>query len=156
MADKIHLFFYFLFTVIMGLTGCATTTQVFPKVTEEKPTADKALIIVEATVGGLISHEVYDNGKLAGNIGEGGKLAWLRDPGKMELWSYLTEGTTYQLRNITLEAGKTYHYTINWNYDYWGGTGTTLDGPGELKNMISLRDQFNRDIWRFGNLNGKK
>jgi len=110
---KIGFLINLIFLVITGLSGCASTTQILPRVTEEKPTLDKALIIVER---GLFAGStgfccnVYDNNTLVGSLGQGGKLAWLRDPGPMDIqyedW-WMKIG-----RRLAVTAGEKYYYKI--------------------------------------------
>ena len=87
----------FVLSIILAglfLTGCAafqtSTTQNLPTVIDEKPTANKALIIVEGTpsYGSLIklyAIKLRDDKTLVGKVGPNGKLMWLRDPGRMVL-----------------------------------------------------------------------
>lgn len=105
--------------VLAGLffTGCAafqtSTTQISPKVTGEKPTAEKALIVVEgsdswAGMIKLYACAVFDNQTPVGKVGPHGKLKWLRDPGPMEL--KLKPGAG---RYLTVAAGESYQFKVN-------------------------------------------
>ena len=114
------------------LTGCTSTKQFLPKVTDERPTSDKALIIVERSSemsGGALCNNVYDNKTPVGKLGPSGRLVWLRDPGPMELlingegayagcklmydhWWQAAQGGQAG-RTITVEAGKRYDYKLN-------------------------------------------
>lgn len=113
------------------LSGCAafqtSTTQVLPTVADEKPTADKALIIVEGTGGWagvfkLYAKDVYDNTNHVGKAGTNGRLVWLRDPGKMVI--SINNGVVG--RCVTVAAGEKYQYKIKCNSSYI----YSVDGPG--------------------------
>lgn len=101
------------------LTGCAafqtSTTQIPPKLSEEKPTADKALIIVEgsdswAGMIKLYACAVFDNQTPVGKVGPHGKLVWLRDPGLMEI--KLNPGAG---RILKVAGGEKYQFKVECN-----------------------------------------
>ena len=110
------------------LGGCASTSQVLPKVADEKPTADKALITLERPTrffGGQVTSKVFDNTTYVGTLAAGGKMAWLRDPGPMELLiSGQSEygkpnghgnycgGKKFTAKNITVVAGERFDYKV--------------------------------------------
>jgi len=114
------------------LAGCGTT-QNLPRATEEKPTSDKALIIVEgsdswAGIYKLYAVKMYDNKTLAGKLAPHGKLVWLRDPGPM----VISLGSAYNGidpcigRRVTVAAGERYRFKVQCNSSLF----YTLDGPG--------------------------
>ncbi len=120
--------------VIYILTGCAPTTQSPSQVSAEKPTSDKALVIVEResqVLGGGVTVNVFDNKTIAGKLGSGGKLAWLCAPGQRDIEiddlggaALLPEwGKAKNGRRLTVKAGQTYHYKFNVNV-------AMLEGPG--------------------------
>lgn len=123
---------------INGLTGCAPTTQSPSQVSAEKPTSDKALVIVEResqALGGGVTFNVYDNKTLAGKLGSGGKLAWLCAPGQRDI-EFDDQGGGDQLgewriakvgKRLAVKAGETYHFKMSYKL---GVNGTILDGPG--------------------------
>lgn len=139
---------------ILGLVGCASTSQIVPKVSDEKPPSDKALIVVERSstpVGFAIKNSVHDNNRFVGSLNVGGKLSWLRDPGRMDLsffgpWGYAVESvgtaTTSSVeksgadvvgaaqrklgKSLTVLAGEKYYFKIGNNLL----TGFQMDGPG--------------------------
>lgn len=95
------------------LCGCASTKQVLPKPAVEKPTPNKALIVMEyppAMVWDFLGLKVYDNNKLVGKIGPDGKLVWLRDPGLMNITLGGPYCETLPGKCFAVKAGKSYHY----------------------------------------------
>lgn len=120
------------------LCGCASTTQVLPRPTEEKPTANKALIVVERASttfgndgggGGGVGNKVYDNNKLVGTLAKGGKLVWLRNPGLMDIkidGHPLVPFLDNSGRGLAVAAGESYRYEIK----CYASTGFTFNGPG--------------------------
>lgn len=75
-------------TAILFSSCGMPTTQILPVATGDTPPAGKCLIIVEresTSIGAWVNNEVYDNGTHVGTLTSGGKLAWLRDPGPMNL-----------------------------------------------------------------------
>ena len=117
------------------LAGCATT-QVLPKVTDERPTAAKALIVVEGSPAwaGMIklyAIKVYDNKALVGSVAPNGKLVWLRQPGPVDI--SFSGGEIG--RRFTVAAGASYHCKIECtaNMIY------SVAGPGIAYNDITTR-----------------
>jgi hypothetical protein len=110
------------------LCGCASTTQVIPIPSVEKPTSNKALIVVErysSTVGGAVGMEVYDNNTFVGKMGPGGKLAWLRDPGLMNIhFGGIGDLGATPGKCFPVKAGKSYHYNLKM------GVSFEFEGPG--------------------------
>jgi len=119
-------------SVLLGACGLPST-QVMPKVSGDQPPAGKCLIIAErssASLGAWVNNSVYDNNNKVGSLGAGGKIAWLRDPGAMNLLfcgpgsyeksgtgsllfgSYVKNGDGGAGRRLTCVAGKTYHFNI--------------------------------------------
>ena len=104
------------------LCGCASTKQFVPKPSVEKPTPDKALIVVErvpTTFGGNVGIKVYDNNTLVGEMGSRGRLIWLRDPGLMRIhfsannWIKSSADDAAPERWLAVEAGERYSYANN-------------------------------------------
>lgn len=122
------------------LCGCASTEQVLPKPSEEKPTANKALIIVEPlsqSALGMARSNIYDNDRLVGKLGSGGKLVYLRDPGPMKIgvadsgWYMAGQ---YTGRSLAVVAGEQYRYEFGYQ-----STGLVFDGPGVPINNATKR-----------------
>ena len=118
------------------LSGCAafqtSTTQNLPLVTSDAPPPEKAMIVVDgssswAGMFKLYAVKLYDNKVFVGKVGPHGKMAWLRDPGPMDISIQGVIG-----RRTTAEAGKTYHYKID-------GTGLiySVMGPGTAFNYAN-------------------
>lgn len=108
-----------------------------PRVTLEKPTSDKVLVIVERDSAELFgagrSFDVYDNKTLVGSLGHGGKLAWLREPGPMDI-QY--DGWQEGGRRLAVTAGEKYYYKFGFD-----GTlgGYDMYGPGiPISNKMKL------------------
>ena len=127
----------FAFLAFGFLSSCSVPSkQILPIASEEKTVPNKSLIIVERSstaVGGMVSCQVYDNSTHVGDLGPGGKLVWLRDPGPMNITidvDYNLPGSSGILgRNLTVSAGKRYYY--NFNVDrFVAFNNFKLDGPG--------------------------
>jgi hypothetical protein len=107
------------------LCGCASTKQFVPKPSVEKPTSDKALIVIErssAYLEGVTGVRVYDNNKFIGEIGAGGKMVWLRNPGLMNIQVGNDINGPIGSKYFTAKAGESYRYNIVKLHN--------LDGPG--------------------------
>ncbi len=102
-------------------SGCGIPTrQILPVATGDTPPSGKCLIIVQSTsMGPLAYNEIYDNKTHVGTLTSDGKLAWLREPGPLELKAEMNMGRPTRLRRLNVEAGKTYLYT------------GSLSGPGK-------------------------
>jgi hypothetical protein len=125
------------------------TKQILPVATEGTPPAGKCLIVVErksTSIGAWVNNEVDDNGMHVGTLTSGGKLVWLRDPGYMRLSGPCALGSHTYPRlsqvDITVVAGKTYHY---WMYLH------DIDGPGKYTNWVPKGDEMNKTTADFQN-----
>jgi len=126
---------------MLGLTGCAgmqtSTTQILPAVVEEKPTSDKALIVVEgsdswAGMIKLYAVDMYDYKTLVGKLGPHGKLTWLRDPGLVDLLIESEKDANWAPgRSFSVKAGESYHCKIECSSSVVysiAGPGIPIDG----------------------------
>ena len=121
------------------LAGCAafqtSTTQTLPVIAQETPPSDKAMIIVDGTdsFGGIVklyAAGMYDNQTFVGKVGPHGRLAWLRNPGRMDL--SINHAVS---RRATVLAGKTYHYKLNCGSDLI----YSIDDLMSLESLLAVR-----------------
>ena len=137
---------WLLLFVMFWLAGCAKTQQFFPVAIDEKPPHGKALIIVEREdngYGGAVRWDVYDNSVPVGLVSAGGRLAWLRDPGPMDITFKNIFGKNPG-RRLIVNAGEIYHYKVGTSFSDLDAF--LCDGPGESLEELYW-DQLDAD-WK--------
>jgi hypothetical protein len=104
----------------MMLVGCASTRQVVPlpdqSMAIEDPAKGRVYVMRPARVGGAVSMQVSDDGKLIGKTGPRGFLCWERPPGDT-IVSSTSEGVSSA--PLTIEAGGTYYIFQHLRMGVW-------------------------------------
>ena len=98
------------FALVGFLSGCASTKQfvAFPDQTKrvEDPNKARIYVVRPTSLGGAVSMDVRDGGKIIGSTGANGYLCWERNPGAMEITGKAENTVKLPL---TVEKGGVYY-----------------------------------------------
>ena len=114
-------YFTILLVFVLLFFGCVSTIQHVPKVNPNKIDRGKGRIKLtrsKESYGMALKFRVYDDGKLIGDIGQGGVLEWDTDTGPITLsrdWNVTRGMVENNSVRFDVQEGYLYEPYVSWN-----------------------------------------